>query len=260
MAHVFCVQKSFQNPSIILTTHIRLIVRFLFFAAYTSVIVGEIWLKNLLLGSNVSRSMRIRRRWARLLLPKVGVKLTTVGQAPDFPCIVVSNHRSYLDPILMLCDIDGFPVAKAELAKWPLIGKGAKMAGILYLKRENGKSRVSTLRLMLDTVRSGHPVIIFPEGTTSALEGTLPFKKGAFKLAAQWGLSIVPAAVVFPDARDFWVGKDKFLRHAARRFRERTIQATVHYGPVLQGADPERLLLDSKKWIDSVLSGNKDFT
>lgn len=248
------------EPNITLTAYIRLIVRFFFFTAYTTVIVGEIWLKNLLFGSNMSRSMQVRRRWARYLLPKIGVRLTTLGQVPDFPCILVSNHRSYLDPILVLCHIDAFPVAKAELAQWPLIGKGAKMAGILYLDRENGESRVSTLRLISDIVRSGRSVIIFPEGTTSAVEGTLPFKQGVFKLAAQAGLKIVPIAIVFPDARDFWVGKEIFLRHAARRFREKTIEVTVQYGSALQGTDHGRLLLDCQEWINSVLLRNRNIT
>ena len=197
--------------------------------------------------------MRVRRRWARNLLKGVGVRLENEGVAPDFSCLVVSNHRSYLDPILMLTEVDGYPVAKAELANWPLIGKGAKLAGILYLRREHSGSRVNTLRLMEEKVREGFSVIIFPEGTTSGLPGTLPFKKGVFQIAAKTGIPVIPVALIFADKKDFWLGKQTFLSHAGRRFREKEICVKVCYGSVLQNNDSEDLLAQARNWIETRL-------
>jgi 1-acyl-sn-glycerol-3-phosphate acyltransferase len=233
---------------------LRLISRFLFFAGYTTLIVAEIWLRNTISGQDMRRSMQIRRRWARRLLQGLGLQIEVLGSPPRKPCLMVCNHRSYLDPIIMLCDVDAYPVAKAELAKWPLIGKGAKMAGILYLRREHAGSRVGALRQMQDKIAAGFPVLIFPEGTTSSLNGTLPFKKGVFKLAAQAGIPVVPVALVFSDKRDFWVGKISFLRHAWRRFGEKTIGVKISYGPEFTGDDPEELLLNAKAWIDNTLT------
>ena len=236
---------------------LRLVVRFLIFVVYTSLIVLEIWLRNLLWGEDIRRSMRVRRRWARNLLQGVGLRVKTEGVVPDFPCLIVSNHRSYLDPILMLRDVYGYPVAKAELANWPVIGKGAKMAGILYLKRESAGSRSGTLRQMLEKIEAGFSVIIFPEGTTSALPGTLPFKKGGFKLAAQARIPVVPIALIFADERDYWVGKDSFLSHARRRFGEREIEVRLCYGPAISSDDPNVLLSKSQAWIDAILTSNE---
>jgi len=200
--------------------------------------------------------MRIRRRWARNLLKGLGLSVETEGSPPEFPCLIVSNHRSYLDPILMLRDVDGYPVAKAELASWPLIGKGAKMAGILYLRRESAGSRSGILRQMLEKIEAGFSVIIFPEGTTSSLLGTLPFKKGAFKLAAQANIPVVPVALVFADKRDFWIGKDTFFSHAKRRFGEKKTAVKLCYGPEIRSDDPEVLLSKSQHWIDAILVAN----
>ena len=236
---------------------LRLVARFLFFVVYTSIIVLEIWLRNLLWGEDIRRSMKVRRRWARNLLSGVGLQVKTEGVVPDFPSLIVSNHRSYLDPILMLRDVYGYPVAKAELANWPVIGKGAKMAGILYLKRESAGSRSGTLRQMMEKIEAGFSVIIFPEGTTSALNGTLPFKKGGFKLAAQANIPVVPIALVFVDERDFWVGKDSFLSHARRRFGEREIEVRLCYGPAISSDDPNVLLSKSQAWIDAILTSNE---
>ena len=238
---------------------LRLVVRFLIFVVYTSLIVLEIWLRNLLWGEDIRRSMRVRRRWARNLLQGVGLRVKTEGVVPNFPCLIVSNHRSYLDPILMLRDVYGYPVAKAELANWPVIGKGAKMAGILYLKRESAGSRSGTLRQMLEKIEAGFSVIIFPEGTTSALPGTLPFKKGGFKLAAQARIPVVPIALIFADERDYWVGKDSFLSHARRRFGEREIEVRLCYGPKFYSDNPDDLLSKSQNWIDAKLTSGERF-
>lgn len=238
----------------------RLLLRLLFFVGFTAQIVAQIWLLNLFAGQDMRRSMRIRRRWARRLLSGIGVVINRIGSPPGFPCLMVCNHRSYLDPILMLCDVDGYPVAKAELADWPLIGKGAKMAGILYLKREHHGSRSAILRKILEKIEAGYPVIIFPEGTTSSLDGTLPFKKGGFKLAVQNKIPVVPVAVQFHDKRDYWVGKASFLSHARQRFQEPKIYVDVHYGPTMASDSPDILIQDAKGWIDAVLANKQRTT
>jgi 1-acyl-sn-glycerol-3-phosphate acyltransferase len=233
--------------------NLRIAWRLLFFIFYTTVIVAEIWLRKNLFDADTRSAMRVRRRWARNLLRGVGIRGENEGIAPDFPCIIVSNHRSYLDPILMLRDVDAFPVAKAELADWPIIGKGAALAGILYLRREHAGSRVSTMRLMEEKIKDGYQIIIFPEGTTSGLPGTLPFKKGVFQLAAKSGIPIVPVALIFSGKKDYWIGKETFMSHAGRRFREKTIEVKVCYGPTLKSGDAEELLVQSKNWIETRL-------
>jgi lyso-ornithine lipid O-acyltransferase len=235
---------------------IRIFARFLFFIVYSSLIVAEIWLRNCFWGIDIRRSMRVRRRWARNLLRGIGLSIQTEGKAPNIPCMLVSNHRSYLDPILLLRDIEGYPVAKAELAQWPIIGKGAKMAGILYVKRESAGSRSGILRQMLEKIEAGFPIIIFPEGTTSDLPGTLPFKIGGFKLAAQSNIPVVPVVLVFADKRDYWIGNKSFLSHAKGRFGAKKIEVKLFYGPEIRSDNSELLCSASQRWIESVLSSN----
>jgi 1-acyl-sn-glycerol-3-phosphate acyltransferase len=229
----------------------RILRRFLILTLYTTSIVAEILLRKMLYGADIHDAMRVRKRWARNLLRWVGVRMETEGEIPDFPCLIVSNHRSYLDPILMLCDIDGYPVAKAELASWPVLGKGAMYSGILYLRRESSGSRVSIIRAMEEKVKEGFPVIIFPEGTTSGLTGTLPFKKGVFQLAAKADIPVVPVALVFASEADYWVGTEGFLSHAGRRFKEKHIHVKVCYGPALRSDQPDLLLNEARAWIET---------
>ncbi len=233
---------------------IRVVFRLLFFSVYTARIVAEVYWRRVWLRSDMRRVMAVRRRWALRLLDGVGVRTSVEGTPPDFPCLLLANHRSYLDPILLLRNVDGYPVAKAELASWPLIGKGAAWAGILYVQRERGESRAGTLKAIADTLQDqGIPVILFPEGTTSDLPGMLPFKKGAFRMAANLNVPVVPVAICFEDKRDFWVGNASFFQHAWDRFQERRIHVRVCYGPPLQSTDSQTLETEVRRWIEEQL-------
>ncbi len=232
---------------------LRLSWRILFFAVFTFLIVFRIWFGRVFFRENMSKAMSIRQKWAHILLNRVGVSLSVVGQAPTSPCIIVANHRSYLDPILMLCHVHAYPVAKAELANWPLIGKGAQLAGILYLKRDHSGSRANTLKLMSQKLEEGFSIIIFPEGTTSDLRGCLPFKKGAFQVASRLGIPVVPLAIHYPDPADYWVGSESFLSHGFRRFQQKKINVTIFYGNMLVHPEADFLLNQSRQWIENQL-------
>jgi 1-acyl-sn-glycerol-3-phosphate acyltransferase len=229
----------------------------IYFAVYTARIVAEVYWRRVILKSDMQNVMAVRRRWAQRVLYGVGVRVETFGAPPDFPCLVLSNHRSYLDPILLLRDMYAYPVAKAELANWPLIGKGARWAGILYVQRDRGASRVSTLKAIADVIQEqGFSVILFPEGTTSGLPGMLPFKKGALRTATKWDLPVVPVAICFEDPRDYWVGDASFLGHAAQRFKDREIRVRVCYGPAKTYQDSDLLEAEVRQWIEKQLSDN----
>jgi 1-acyl-sn-glycerol-3-phosphate acyltransferase len=162
----------------------------------------------------------------------------------------VGNHRSYIDPIVILRDVFAWPVAKSEVADWPILGKGAQMAGILYLRREDSKDRAAVLNKIGATIQQGYSIVLFPEGTTSGLDGTLPFKKGGFLMAAKNDVPIIPFALCFADPADFWVGKETFLQHAGRRFREKEIHIKVCYGPPFRSNDADQLLHQAQSWIN----------
>lgn len=213
-------------------------------------------LHNTFSGRDLDGTMRIRRVWARHLLSGLGIKIRVKGIVPDFPCLLVANHRAYVDPILVLRDKDALPVAKKEMADWPLLGYGARISGIIYIQREESGSRLKTLRQMSEHLKNGRSIILFPEGTTSALNGTLPFLPGGFQLAAKLQIPVVPVALLFEDERDYWVTKESFMKHASRRFGEKEIHIGVHYGPVLQSDNAETLRDGAKSWIDSEIKGN----
>lgn len=233
---------------------IRAIWRLCYFAVYTLFRVGQIVLSSLLKGENIRRSMRIRQIWARHLLPAIGVDIRAKGTPPDFPCILMGNHRSYLDPIVILHDAFAYPVSKAEVSGWPIVGYGAKVSGVLFLQRESATSRKFTLEAIADKLREGFPVILFPEGTTHSEPQTIAFKPGGFRLAAASHIPVVPVAIDYASAKDYWVGNDTFLPHFLRRFGEKSMKVRISYGEAIWNDDPVALLQEAQTWINAELN------
>lgn len=227
--------------------------RLCYFAFYTSLRILQIILYSVVLGKDLRRSMSLRQSWARHLLPALGIQIDMRGTPPDFPCILMANHRSYLDPALLVRDNKAYAVSKAEVAKWPIIGFGARVSGVLFLQRESAESRKKTLNGIAEKLQEGYAVFLFPEGTTQSAPGTASFKPGGFKLAATAGFPIVPVALDFESSADHWVGDDTFLPHFIRRFGEKKKRVQISYGAPIWSEDPQELLDKTKSWIDSEL-------
>lgn len=232
----------------------RLALRLSFFLFYTALIVAEVSLRNFVFRQPVPALMKVRRRWARNLLPGIGIRLRIEGDIPKGCCIIAANHRAHLDPLLMLRDVDAYPVAKAEIADWPLIGSGGRMAGMLFVQRDDAGSRATTLRAIVRVLKQGFPIVIFPEGDTSDLDGTLPFKRAVFEIAARMQIPVVPAALIFADAQDCWVTQEHFMKHAMRRFNQPHVDMAVHYGPPLLDHNAQQLMESARRWIDEQLT------
>ena len=232
---------------------LRAFFRLLYFTLIAMVRIVQIVGLNVLFGENMPRTLRIRRSWARHWLPALGVQSSVEGNPPDFPCILMGNHRSYLDPFVLVCDVYGLVVAKSELSSWPIFGYGAKITGVLFLKRENPQSRKFTLNRIAQKVAEGFPVFLYPEGTTGALDQTLDFRIGGFILAASNNIPIVPVAIEYGSKDDYWVGDDTFVAHFFRRFSEKKMRVAVRFGFPILGSDATLLSAQCKSWLDAQL-------
>jgi 1-acyl-sn-glycerol-3-phosphate acyltransferase len=87
-------------------------------------------------------------------------------------------------------------VAKREMFSWPVVGAYARRLGAVPVERGRPGSRVRAFREVARAADAGRPVHVFPESTISPEPGLLPFRLGAFRLAAERGLPVVPVAIV----------------------------------------------------------------
>jgi putative phosphoserine phosphatase/1-acylglycerol-3-phosphate O-acyltransferase len=115
------------------------------------------------------------------------------------PAVFVFNHQSKADVViaakLLRRDIAG--VGKQEIKKeTPIIGKVMELGGVVFIDRADGKSAINAMQPLVDAMRKdGKSVVIAPEGTRTVSPKMAPFKKGAFHLAMQAGVPIVPIVI-----------------------------------------------------------------
>jgi 1-acyl-sn-glycerol-3-phosphate acyltransferase len=120
----------------------------------------------------------------------------TMPVNPRRPYVVVSNHESFADILL----ISHLPwemkwLSKAELFRIPVMGWMMWLAGDIPVKRGFGPSAIEAMERCREVLRKRVSVMIFPEGTRSKTSELLPFKDGAFRLAVEAGVPILPLAV-----------------------------------------------------------------
>lgn len=116
---------------------------------------------------------------------------------PRLPYIVVSNHESFAD-ILLLCNLPWEMkwMSKVEILRIPYLGWMMRLAGDIPVDRGSRESAGRAMELCRQTLKNKVSVMIFPEGTRSTTDQLLPFKDGAFRLAVKTGIPILPLALV----------------------------------------------------------------
>lgn len=140
------------------------------------------------------------RLWAPGLLAGAGAKLRVEGlERVDFskPHVFAANHQSIIDVCALFCALP-VPirfVIKQELAKVPFIGWYARAMGMVFIQRGQAREAAERLHGVVALVRGGASLCAFPEGTRSRDGSIRPFKGGAFQVALQAGVPVVPIAI-----------------------------------------------------------------
>ena len=183
----------------------------------------------------------------------LGIRAIITGDLPTTSGLIIANHRSYFDPILIVTQMNAFPVGKKEVASWPLIGYLCKISGVIFVERECQNSRDMTCQKIKQTINEGHSVINFPEGTTTTLPTTTTFNYGSFRTATQIKAAIIPVAIDYKIGTDAFVGDDTFIPHFLKCFGKRTTEIKITYFPPIFSEDADYLLKTSKDIIDAEL-------
>ncbi len=166
-----------------------------------------------------------------------GVDLQLSGELPRGPSLLVANHVSYLDPLMIMSVVPSLAIAKQEVASWPVVGDIVRDVGLLLLDRSCAHSGARALLRTKTLLERGVSVLTFPEGTTSEGRDVLPFKRGMFGLARRLGAPLVPIALRYTDDRMAWVGDASFLPHYLRTCGYPRISVSLELGRAVY-ADP----------------------
>lgn len=160
----------------------------------------------------IGPTLAIRRATGRtgvrltLLLMGVPFRLRGLQHLPAGPSIAVSNHASYLDGLVLTAALPARYtfVVQDGAARWPLVGLTIKRMGVTFVNRSAAREGAAQARGLIRRVAGGQYLTIFAEGTFEDAPGLLPFKNGAFMMAARAGVPIAPC--VIRGTRLLWGG------------------------------------------------------
>nr|WP_275976032.1 lysophospholipid acyltransferase family protein [Geothrix oryzisoli] len=183
-------------------------------------------------------------RWARRLLPALGVDLGVAGHPRNDIPLWVANHLSWVDPVALMSLRPMGTIAKGEVTGYPILGRWARKSGIHFVEREDAASRAAALASFVHSLREGRDMLLFPEGTTTRGERLAPFYEGGLRAAYELGLPAQPFRLSSPAPHYPWTGQETLLPHLRTLLATRT-PLTVVAEPPLHPADfsgPDRWL------------------
>jgi 1-acyl-sn-glycerol-3-phosphate acyltransferase len=207
-------------------------------------------------------SQAVFRRWCCLLLRVLGVRVEVAGTPPAPPFLLVANHLSSVDILLLGAVSGGAFVAKREIAGWPVVGHLCRLVGTVFVDREAKRDLVRASGEMEGALAAGSGVVLFPEGGIVDGDELQPFRPGLLAGAVATGRAVHWAALSYatpaglPAAAEsvVWVGP--LMPHVRRLLALPAIRARVVFGdsPVAE-PDRKRLATLLHREIAAALAG-----
>lgn len=224
-------------------------------------------------GKRRSLSASLTVLWAKATLAVMGISVTAEGSEyiTQRGMLVVSNHQSYLDIIILASTIPSLFVSKKEVRSWPLLGWLASLGGTLYIDRSAFRGALSAMSDIVQALRENVNVVVFPEGTSSNGEQIIRFKPALFRSAMIARRAVLPVTINYRSInsvpadssnRDLfcWYGVMTFTGHFWTLLKTRSMTVSVTFHPLI----PYSPLVEQNRFceqtFDAVSSGFQPFS
>lgn len=153
----------------------------------------------IILGPTLSIRRAIGRFGVKATLALMGVPFRVQGleRLPPGACIAVANHASYIDGLVLTAALPARYtfVVQDGAASWPFVGLVIKRMGVAFVSRTSAREGALQTRALIRRLQEGDSLTIFAEGTFQEDPGLLPFKNGAFLMAARAGVPVTPVGI-----------------------------------------------------------------
>jgi len=191
------------------------------------------------------------RVWSATMMRIFGFQLRRYGTPLPGAALFVANHVSWIDIVLMHSQrMMGF-VAKAEIARWPIVGWVASQGSTIYHHRGSNDSLAGVMHQMVERLQSGQAVGVFPEGRTTHGDAIGTFHARIFQPAVVANVPAQPVALKYGPRGDAqtivaFAEKENFLQNFLRLLGEPARVAEVHFlEPVAPNEDGRRRMAES---------------
>lgn len=226
-------------------------IRFALWVIHTAIVFLIVVILKLTGLLSYKRGLNVRRAWAWGYCRIYGMQIAWEGEWPeDETCLYVSNHRSSIDPFLIMSRIKLHPVARADLGNYPFMGWGARLTGIILVDRSSRESRKKAKTAIGDELKKGHSILIFPEGGTRTAQFTSTYQIGSFEQAASVGARVIPLVLDYEFKEDYWDHSQTAVTHMIDRFGKWRTRVKIRIGPPLESDNAWTLMRRARAWSD----------
>lgn len=200
-------------------------------------------------GSRLRRARLLKNTslFARLMLGLLGIRVSLGHGRPKKTghILIVANHVSYVDVLVIASLVPAVFITSTELAGTLFLGMLARLGGSLFVERRKVAGLKKEIAEISRVLREGHPVVLFPEGTTSNGERVHPFRNALFDAAITADADILPLCLRYthldgetltPKNRDriFYYGGATFSQHFPRLLSIASVEAEVLPLPIIK--------------------------
>lgn len=210
--------------------------------------------------------------FSKVILLLLGVRVTLRHRerllAKGRGRLVVANHVSSLDILLLSSLAPSIFITSVELGRMPFLGLLARAGGSIFVERRNPSGLKREIAAVVRSLRAGLPVVLFPEGTTSKGDGVTPFKNSLFDAAVRAGTDVQPVCIRYlaidgktvspADCDVIFYHGIRFPRHALGVLGCRSIHAEVTTLPLIPagpGAARKELAARAHRAVADVYKG-----
>lgn len=220
----------------------------LWVAFFGWVAIVHVWTSALKLPNRWKIISRLNRSFTFLVRKILNIKVTVVGEEGQLESggyVIIGNHVSYVDGIVLG---SMFPIvffSKREVKRWPIIGQWNTLCGTIFINRQRKQLVGSLVREMRQKLQQEANILLFPEGTSTNGERILPFQTVPFAAPLRNRSIIVPVSIAYKSIDDepvtaanrdlvYWYGDMEFLNHFWKLLSLRSIEVIVTIHPIIE--------------------------
>lgn len=215
---------------------------------------------------NIGNKTWVPQFYNKTLCQIIGIQILVSGELP-VNGLIVSNHISWKDILVLNALIPVSLIAKHEVGGWPMFGSLARLQGTIFINRTNKRSMLASLDEMQARLKNGNTLVLFPEGTTHTGKSVLPFKSSFFAAAERSSTAVIPVTLIYqtqhglpltlrqrPDIA--WYGDGTLAPHLWGVLKAGPISVKVIIHAPLQSANRKVLAKKAQKQISASLAEN----
>lgn len=200
---------------------------------------------NALCSTNNAKTRRdkIKKQWLQRFSSIMRLHIVREGELPKQAAVLVSNHISWLDIIVIGQHLPVYFVAKSDISSWPVIGYLSRQAGTIFIRRGDKKHILETAEKMVWLLKQNNTIVAFPEGTTTSGDEVLGFHASLFQPALLTKSLIHPVAIQYRGVAKEqapFIGDDAFVPHLIKMLSLEKIEVSLSFLPVINSSGKSR--------------------